>query len=100
MEKTLSLLRNAATRNSVSEVDLSYENVSDSDVAEVCSGTSASCPPDGFVSQGSADPPLCSGVNVCDGGGTGLAHCKLKMGESCTLGAECASGVCDVGVCF
>ena len=70
------------------------------DVAEVCSGTSASCPPDGFVSQGSADPPLCSGVNVCDGGGTGLAHCKLKMGESCTLGAECASGVCDVGVCF
>ncbi len=37
----------------------------------------------------------CVGVNFCDGTGV----CKLGAGQTCTLAAQCISGVCTTGVC-
>jgi hypothetical protein len=41
----------------------------------------------------------CSNNSACDGAGTSLAHCKTKDGQSCSLGSQCASGICSVNCC-
>ncbi len=41
------------------------------------------------------DPPLCTGADTCDPGGT----CRRKNGQTCTAGTDCSSGNCVDGTC-
>lgn len=64
---------------------------------EVCDGDCKSCNINGSAGtctniplDGTDDAPQCDGNNVCNGAGA----CKLKLGESCNIDADCASGKC------
>jgi len=47
------------------------------------------------VAGGGTEHDTCTGINACDPGGA----CKLKNGQKCTTGTECASGSCTEGLC-
>ncbi len=41
------------------------------------------------------DPDTCTGVNTCNAS----AMCRLKQGQGCSLGTQCATGNCVDGAC-
>ncbi|MBI2394944.1 MAG: hypothetical protein HYV09_35570 [Deltaproteobacteria bacterium] len=65
--------------------------------SSACTGTCKTCNGTGAcVSVTNAeDPDTCNGTKVCDASGA----CKFKTGQVCSVGADCASGVCNNGVC-
>ncbi len=63
------------------------------DVAELCSGTSSNCPPDGFRSAGAGcdDGSACTTNDTCDGSG----HCVGGAPPNCEDGNVCTSDSCN-----
>jgi hypothetical protein len=58
---------------------------------QACTGAGGTC-----VSVKNADDPdSCTGVSTCDSTGA----CKLKQGQPCTMGTQCASTFCVNGTC-
>lgn len=70
------------------------ERVDACDVAEVCDGTGAPCPPDRFAPDGTA----CLDRGTCDGGGNCIPFCV--PGSPCDTGNACEVGTtdCSTGV--
>jgi hypothetical protein len=69
-----------------------------------CTGTCTACNVAGHVGTCSNLPPYspdtfpantCAAPSSCDGNG----HCRKNNGQTCTAGADCASGNCVDGVC-
>lgn len=69
------------------------------DVAEVCTGTDADCPEDGFIAAGVActsDGNDCT-LDTCDGNGECVNDPAPPDGDECTLNGY--DGTCDDGSC-
>jgi streptogramin lyase len=61
-----------------------------------CTGACQSCATGTCTAvKGADDADTCTGNNTCDSSGT----CKLKQGQACTQGTQCASTFCADGVC-
>jgi hypothetical protein len=62
-----------------------------------CNGACQTCTSTGDcgVVTSADDPDTCTGANTCDSTGV----CKLKAGQSCTSGGQCASTFCNESCC-
>lgn len=78
--------------------DCTSGSCNDKCCSAACTGTCKTCDGSGacLTVTNADDPDSCTGTNTCDATG----QCHLKLGQGCSTGASCASGVCNNRCCL